>query len=110
MKLSLRFTKVYLGLLTLDDEHTLPPQTFSTVVHPGFSKRVILPIKRIFIPVDIAEGGIPVPEWKQFVIGKSGKLSIEEEKRRRALFWYKEALIGGIGGGGRINAKWSYVS
>jgi hypothetical protein len=79
-------------------------------VHPGFSKRVILPIKRIFIPPATAEAKIPVPEWKQFVLGKTGKLTEQEEKRRCSLFWYKESLIGGLEGGGRIIAKWSYVS
>jgi hypothetical protein len=79
-------------------------------VHPGFSKRVILPIKRIFIPTVKAERSIPIPDWRQFVIGKSRKLTAREEKRRCLLFWYKETLIGGLQGGGRIVAKWSYVN
>lgn len=64
----------------------------------------------MFVPPDEAAASIPVPEWKQFVLGKAEALSAQEESRRCALFWYKEKLIGGLGGPGRISASWKYVS
>ncbi|KAJ3384042.1 hypothetical protein HDU92_003791 [Lobulomyces angularis] len=91
-----------------EDESNNIKYSFSTVVHSNSVKRVILPIKRLWLPKEVVEAAIPIPDWKQFVVGKTQKFSDVEEKKRRSLFWYKEYLIGGLNKRGRIVSKWTY--
>ena len=49
---------------------------------------------------------IPTPPGKQFIIKTGPKYS---EGISRALFWYREELIGGLNSRGRIVMKWNCV-
>ncbi|KAI8617961.1 transport protein Trs120 or TRAPPC9 TRAPP II complex subunit-domain-containing protein [Chytriomyces sp. MP71] len=91
-----------------DDDET-GSKTVSTIsahLYPGTTKRVILPVKRIYLPDTLTLLPIPVPTWKQFVVGRSQKLSYREDKFRRLAFWLREALVGlGVGGAPTFNPE-----
>jgi hypothetical protein len=80
--------------------------TCMTMIHAGVTKRIILYVKKIIIPKELTDKPIPTPAWKQFIASQNSVLG---ETKRRALFWYREALIGGLGTQGRILANWSCV-
>ncbi|KAI9101236.1 transport protein Trs120 or TRAPPC9 TRAPP II complex subunit-domain-containing protein [Phlyctochytrium arcticum] len=79
-----------------DDDSLRPTYTTKTVIHAGMTKRILLPIKRLNLPSSVTKHPIPQPEWKQFVVGKTKKLTPAQERERRTLFWYREALVGGV--------------
>ncbi|KAI8803231.1 transport protein Trs120 or TRAPPC9 TRAPP II complex subunit-domain-containing protein [Cladochytrium replicatum] len=83
-----------------------PTRTFTTVVHAGVTKRIILPVKRLSLMRDDVARPIPTPHWKQFVVGKVVKFSGQEEFMRRSMFWMKEELVGGLEHHGRVVARW----
>ncbi|TPX33913.1 hypothetical protein SmJEL517_g03387 [Synchytrium microbalum] len=78
----------------------------TTVVHAHQTKRIVLPIKRIYLSEAVAHQPIPFPDWRQFVRTQRPKFSEWEEHIRRALFWYKEELVGGLEGRGRVVGRW----
>lgn len=92
--------------LILDDISDLPESSCTTVIHTGVTKRIILPIKKIELLKSVAEKPIPTPPWKQFIASKNSVLG---ETLRRALFWYRETIIGNFETRGRIVATWSCV-
>ncbi|KAI9350234.1 transport protein Trs120 or TRAPPC9 TRAPP II complex subunit-domain-containing protein [Obelidium mucronatum] len=94
------------------DVSSSPVSTISVNLFPGTTKRIILPIKRIFLPVEQTILPIPLPTWKQFVVGRVEKLSYQEDKFQRLAFWLREALIGlGVGGAPLIDpATGDYMS
>ncbi|KHJ32495.1 putative hypercellular protein [Erysiphe necator] len=68
----------------------------------GVTKRFVFPIKRIFIKNTLA----PIPSLdptrqRQFVVS-TNKLSDENEKNKREIFWYREELLK------LIQGHWSY--
>ena len=65
-----------------------------------------MPVRKVFLEKSLSEREIPTPTWKQFIATEN---AIRGETMRRALFWYREALIGGIETRGRIVASWSAV-
>lgn len=67
-------------------------------------------MKTISLPPAQTLKPIPTPDWKQFVVGKLKSFTPQEDRIRRILFWYKEALIGGLSGRGRIVGRWVGVS
>ncbi|TPX66055.1 hypothetical protein SpCBS45565_g04757 [Spizellomyces sp. 'palustris'] len=99
-------------------EDKTPSHSTKTIVHAGMTKRILLPIKRIHLPSATTTLPIPQPDWKQFVVGKTRRLSPSEDRERRTLFWYREALVGGVTPlqhsqqpsmtRGRIVATWYY--
>ncbi|KAJ1546600.1 hypothetical protein HK096_004946 [Nowakowskiella sp. JEL0078] len=76
------------------------------VIHGGVTKRIIIPIRRINLTREELSRPIPLPKWKQFVVGKVAQFSPQEELERRAIFWLKESLVGGLNTPGRISAQW----
>ncbi|KAJ3141359.1 hypothetical protein HK100_007787 [Physocladia obscura] len=73
---------------------------------PNLDKRVILPIKRVFLEKSQTQKPIPLPTWKQFVVGRSEKLNYSEDRLRRLAFWLREALVGlGVGGSPLTNPE-----
>ncbi|KAG2134424.1 TRAPP II complex [Suillus bovinus] len=64
----------------------------SSTVPPGSMSRIMLPVKRFRLSDDQISQPIPTLSNRQFVVGKS-KLSIEEERAQRELFWYREELL-----------------
>ncbi|KAJ3078942.1 hypothetical protein HK102_004126, partial [Quaeritorhiza haematococci] len=95
-----------------DDEDQLAPSSVSTtIVHAGCTKRVILPIQRINLPETLVNLAIPTSDWRQHVVGKVRKFTSKVEQRtRQAMFWYKEALVGGLKQPGLLVAKWNCSS
>ncbi|KAJ3295871.1 hypothetical protein HDU79_008223 [Rhizoclosmatium sp. JEL0117] len=87
-----------------DAEVNSLPVTISAYLYPGTTKRIILPIKRIYLPESQTILPIPLPTWKQFVVGRIEKLSYQEDKFQRLAFWLREALVGfGVGGAPQID-------
>ncbi|KAJ3281136.1 hypothetical protein HK104_000185 [Borealophlyctis nickersoniae] len=92
-----------------DPNNDSPSETSTTIIHAGVTKRIILPLSRLSLPKSTSTAPIPTPDWKQFVVGKVRKGTAEEVAVRRAMFWYKEALVGGHAlGRGRLVARWCY--
>jgi len=53
---------------------------------------MILPLKKIQLPEEVTSQAIPMLSDRQFVVEKT-KLSSEEDKLQRELFWYREELF-----------------
>ena len=58
---------------------------------------MILPLKKIQLPEEATSQAIPMLSDRQFVVGKT-KLSSEEDKLQRELFWYREELFKSVCG------------
>ena len=58
---------------------------------------MVLPLKKIQLPENITSQAIPMLSDRQFVVDKT-KLSAEEYKLQRELFWYREELFKSIRG------------
>ncbi|KAI9313933.1 TRAPP II complex [Dichotomocladium elegans] len=70
-------------------------------IQPGSTKRITLPVKRLFL--DPEKCIMPVPSLepnKQFVVSQAPKIPPEQEKARLQMFWYRESLLR------RITATW----
>ncbi|KAF7294900.1 hypothetical protein MIND_01027900 [Mycena indigotica] len=66
--------------------------TTSTIVSPGSTSRMVIPIKKFILSEDHISQPIPTLSDRQFVVNKS-KLSKEQERAQRELFWYREELF-----------------
>lgn len=66
--------------------------TVSTTVPPGSTSRIILPLRKFTLPEEVTREPVPTLSLRQFVVTKS-KLSKEEEKLQRELFWYREEVF-----------------
>ncbi|KAH9996824.1 transport protein Trs120 or TRAPPC9 TRAPP II complex subunit-domain-containing protein [Russula vinacea] len=73
------------------------PASTNCVVAPGAMKRMILPLKKIQLPEEVTSQAIPMLSDRQFVVEKM-KLSVEEDKLQRELFWYREELFKSVHG------------
>lgn len=63
--------------------------------------RIVLPLKRLFLPPTICDQDIPsFDPNKQFVVSQGPKISEEQQKARLQMFWYREELLH------RIKANW----
>jgi hypothetical protein len=58
---------------------------------------MILPLKKIQLPEGVTSQAIPMLSERQFVVEKT-KLSLEEDKLQRELFWYREELFKSVRG------------
>jgi hypothetical protein len=88
-----------------DENDTNPTDSSTTIIHAGVTKRIILPISKIQLPKDMAKKPIPTAPGKQFVVSRSSQEY--PEGLARALFWYKEELVGGLERRGRLVMRWS---
>ncbi|KAF9652866.1 hypothetical protein BDM02DRAFT_3153426 [Thelephora ganbajun] len=66
-------------------------------VPPGSTSRIILPLRKLLLKEEHASRPIPSLSGRQFVVGKS-KLSSEDVRLQRELFWYREELLKTIRG------------
>ncbi|CAK5277407.1 unnamed protein product [Mycena citricolor] len=64
----------------------------STIVSPGSTSRIVIPIKKFILSDEHISQPIPTLSERQFVVAKS-KLSKEQERSQRELFWYREELF-----------------
>ncbi|KAI0748229.1 transport protein Trs120 or TRAPPC9 TRAPP II complex subunit-domain-containing protein [Daedaleopsis nitida] len=68
------------------------PATLTTVVPPGSTSRIVLPIKKILLTEEHVSRPIPMLSDRQYVVSSS-KLTAEQERSQRELFWYREELF-----------------
>ncbi|KAI0306435.1 TRAPP II complex [Multifurca ochricompacta] len=68
------------------------PASTSCIVAPGAMTRLVLPLKKVKLAEEITSQAIPMLSDRQFVVDKT-KLSLEEYKLQRELFWYREELF-----------------
>ncbi|KAJ3404106.1 hypothetical protein HDV05_007358 [Chytridiales sp. JEL 0842] len=90
-----------------DSDSSKPETTIKMIVYPNLTKRIILPVHRITMTDTECNEPIPMPSWKQFVLSRSEKLSPDQHKIRRSIFWMKEFLIGGLKHSGRVVGRWN---
>ncbi|KAG8217536.1 TRAPP II complex [Butyriboletus roseoflavus] len=69
-----------------------PDATTRSVVPPGSTSRILLPIRRFRLSDDVISRPIPTLSDRQFVVSKSN-LSDAEDEAQRELFWYREQLL-----------------
>jgi len=58
---------------------------------------MILPLKKFQLPEEVTSQAIPMLSDRQFIVEKT-KLSEEEDKLQRELFWYREELFKSVRG------------
>ncbi|KAF9576931.1 hypothetical protein EC968_000056 [Mortierella alpina] len=75
----------------------------TTVIQPGNTQRIILPVRRMVLSTEQLSQPIPTLSNKQFVVarGAAAALSSEEQATERALFWFREELLK------RVVARWT---
>lgn len=84
-----------------DQKKENPPLKSIVTVQPGSTKRMALPVKRLFLPPNVCTQPIPSLEPnKQFVVSQVPKMPPEQERARLQMFWYREALLR------RVKATW----
>ena len=88
-------------LFNLDLRLGKPPLFFVETITYHHVVRAILPIKRLFLPLDVCQQTIPSLDVnRQFVVSQGPKLSKEQQQARLQIFWYREELLS------RIKASW----
>ncbi|KAI8063251.1 TRAPP II complex [Gongronella butleri] len=88
----------------VDDPDTNECKTMTLSIQPGWTKRVMLPVKRMFLSQEMCQQPIPSLEPnKQFVVSQSMGHP-EQERSRLQMFWYRETLLE------RLHAQWSCPS
>ncbi|KAF9137852.1 hypothetical protein BGX30_009846 [Mortierella sp. GBA39] len=73
----------------------------TTVIQPGSTQRIILPVRRMVLSTEQLATPIPTLSNKQFVLARGTALSSEEQAKERALFWFREELLK------RVVARWT---
>ena len=58
---------------------------------------MVLPLKKFQVSEEVTSQAIPMLSDRQFVVEKT-KLSSEEDKLQRELFWYREELFKSVRG------------
>ncbi|KAI9330228.1 transport protein Trs120 or TRAPPC9 TRAPP II complex subunit-domain-containing protein [Zopfochytrium polystomum] len=72
--------------------------SLTTLIQPGMTKRVLLPLNRVYLPTNLTVHPIPTPIDRQVVMSRLQlPSSPEEDQHRRLAFWLREALFGGVG-------------
>ncbi|KAI7862240.1 TRAPP II complex [Spinellus fusiger] len=92
---------------TINNSTENNPHTLHSVVtlQPGWTKRIMLPIKRLFLQPHLCVQPIPSFEPnKQFVVSQAPKMPPEQERARLQMFWYSESLLQ------RVKAVWRCTS
>ncbi|KXN89239.1 hypothetical protein AN958_05993 [Leucoagaricus sp. SymC.cos] len=79
------------------DQSGVPKASTTTVIPPGSTSRVILPLRRIKLSEKEISEPIPTLSERQFVVAKD-KLSAPELQLQKELFWYREALFKSVHG------------
>ncbi|ORZ04550.1 TRAPP II complex [Lobosporangium transversale] len=74
----------------------------TTVIQPGNTQRIILPVRRMALSTEQLSTPIPTLSNKQFVVARgAAALSAEQLAMERALFWFREELLK------RVVARWT---
>ncbi|KAI8098748.1 TRAPP II complex [Halteromyces radiatus] len=86
------------------DKTNSPVETVLSI-QPGWTRRLVLPVKRMFLSAETCRQPIPSFEPnKQFVVSQGPKMAPEQERARLLMFWYREKLLE------RIQATWQCQS
>ncbi|PBK78204.1 hypothetical protein ARMSODRAFT_947080 [Armillaria solidipes] len=64
----------------------------STIIAPGSTSRLVIPLRKFLLTQQHVSETIPTLSDRQFVLTES-KLSDEEERTQKELFWYREELF-----------------
>lgn len=96
------FERCQEGVQGMTVSTTVPPGSTSRYVHNLYNLyqrfnlndvcRIILPLRKFTLPEEVTREPVPTLSLRQFVVTKS-KLSKEEEKLQRELFWYREEVF-----------------
>ncbi|KAG9318507.1 TRAPP II complex [Chiua virens] len=78
-------------------QRDVPEASTSSIVPPGATSRILLPMRMFRLSDDVISRPIPTLSDRQFVVSKSS-LSDAEDRVQRELFWYREELLGIIHG------------
>ncbi|KAI9236199.1 MAG: TRAPP II complex [Podila humilis] len=73
----------------------------TTVIQPGNTQRIILPVRRMVLTTEQLSQPIPTLSNKQFVVARGAALTPEELALERSLFWFREELLK------RVVARWT---
>ncbi|KAF9427066.1 hypothetical protein BGZ94_005533 [Podila epigama] len=73
----------------------------TTVIQPGSTQRIILPVRRMVLSTEQMSLPIPTLSNKQFVVARGAALTAEEQTLERSLFWFREELLK------RVVARWT---
>ncbi|KAF8946106.1 hypothetical protein BGZ47_001308 [Haplosporangium gracile] len=73
----------------------------TTVIQPGSTQRIILPVRRMVLSTEQLATPIPTLSNKQFVLARGAVMSSEDQAKERALFWFREELLK------RVVARWT---
>lgn len=73
----------------------------TTVIQPGNTQRIILPVRRMVLTTEQLSQPIPTLSNKQFVVARGAALTPEEQALERSLFWFREELLK------RVVARWT---
>ncbi|TBU35870.1 TRAPP II complex [Dichomitus squalens] len=84
------------------NQEGVEPASITSLVPPGSTSRIVLPIKKILLSEEHVTRPIPMLSDRQYVVSAS-KLSPEEERSQRELFWYREELFKAVHGKWREN-------
>ncbi|CAO3600653.1 unnamed protein product [Absidia cylindrospora] len=88
-----------------DNDNTSKPVQTTFSIQPGSTRRLVLPVKRMFLSAETCNQPIPSFEPnKQFVVSQGPKMAPEQERARSHMFWYREKLLD------RIQASWQCQS
>ncbi|KAI0054107.1 hypothetical protein FA95DRAFT_1591856 [Auriscalpium vulgare] len=74
-----------------------PIASTTSLVAPGSTTRILLPVKKFLLPEEFATRAIPTLSNRQFVVDKAS-LTSAEQKAQRELFWYREELFKSVRG------------
>ncbi|KAI8373047.1 TRAPP II complex [Radiomyces spectabilis] len=91
--------------MILQSEDDEDPIKSVVTIQPGSTKRLLLPMKRLFLTPDECLESIPSLEPnRQFVVSQAPKMPPEQEQARLKMFWYREHLLRRIKGVWRCSA------
>ncbi|KAI0375001.1 hypothetical protein BV20DRAFT_1041173 [Pilatotrama ljubarskyi] len=68
------------------------PALVTSLVPPGSTSRIVIPVKKIALSEEHVSRPIPMLSDRQYVVSTS-KLTAAEERAQRELFWYREELF-----------------
>ncbi|KAI0362223.1 hypothetical protein OH77DRAFT_1416447 [Trametes cingulata] len=84
------------------DQEGVEPASVTSLVPPGSTSRIVLPVKKISLSEEHVSRPIPMLSDRQYVVSTS-KLTAAEERAQRELFWYREELFKVVHGRWREN-------
>ncbi|KAI0670282.1 TRAPP II complex [Trametes maxima] len=79
------------------NQDVVDPASVTSLVPPGSTSRIILPVKKLSLSEEHISRPIPMLSDRQYVVTASN-LTAAEERAQRELFWYREELFKAVHG------------